>query len=80
MNFDRRLQHMLAKSRLASVNVCLTYVDVDMVSHLDFNVMSMLLPGTGRAVGTRCAPISARAHSKDIDRDEKSCMRCEAGT
>ena len=71
MIFDRRLQHMLTKSRLASVNVCLTYVDVDMVLHLDFIVMSMLLPGAGRAVGTRCAP-TARVRSKDIDRDEKS--------
>jgi hypothetical protein len=62
------------------VNVCLTYVDVDMVSHLDFIVMSMLLPGAGRAVGTRCAPVSAPVRSKDIDRDEKSYMRCEAGT
>jgi hypothetical protein len=34
VNFDRRLQHKLNKSRLASVNVCLTYIDVEMVSRI----------------------------------------------
>ena len=54
VNFDRRNTHQVATRKCERL---LNVLDVDLVLHLEFIVMSMLLPGAGRAVGTRCAPI-----------------------
>ena len=58
VNFDRRLQHMLTKSRLASVNVCLTTSMSTWKWSRDFDldVMSMQLQGeVGRDGDSVCS-------------------------